>query len=187
VVDGGEGVDCPRCGTANPDDLLFCQKCNAFLLDGVPEPEPPTFQPAAEGLVRCRACGAESALGTVFCPTCGKLLYDSAATDEGQCIGSRVAPRSGGVATSGPGKQPEEPQPRRCPACGGPVRPHQAQCSRCGARATAMARPEDRALVPDTDSGEGDDRSAWNSAMRGCNRIGTVLEIVTFLRSLFSK
>jgi len=180
-------VNCPRCGTANPDDLLFCQECNAFLLDGAPEPEPPTFQPAAEGLVRCRACGAESALGTVFCPTCGKLLYDSSATDEGVSIGAGVASRSEGAATSESGEQPGEPQPRRCPACGGPVYPHQAQCSRCGARATAMARPEDRAPVLDTNSGEGDDNSAWNSTMRGCNGIATVLEIVDFLCSLFSK
>jgi len=180
-------VDCPRCGTANPDDLLFCQKCNAFLLDGAPEPEPPAFQPAAEGLVRCRACGAESTLGTVFCPTCGKLVFESSATDEGVGIGAGVDSPSKGAATSESGEQPGEPQPRRCPACGGPVYPHQAQCSRCGARATALAQPEDQALALDANTGEGDDNRAWNSAMRGCNRIGTVLEIFFFLRSLFSK
>jgi Double zinc ribbon len=180
-------VNCPRCGTANPDDLLFCQECNAFLLEGAPEPGPPTFQPAAEGLVRCRACGAESALGTVFCPTCGKLLFESSAADEGASIGAGVDLPSRGAAAGESGEQPGEPQPRRCPACGGPVYPHQAQCSRCGAHATALARPEERAPVLDSYSGEGDDHRAFNSAMRGCNRIGALLEIFFFLRSLFSK
>jgi len=135
-------VNCPRCGTANPDDLLFCQECNAFLLDGAPEPEPPTFQPAAEGLVRCRACGAESALGTVFCPTCGKLLYDSSATDEGVSVGAGGCVALGGRCNLRVRRAARRASARRCPACGGPVYPHQAQCSRCGARARPWPGPK---------------------------------------------
>src|SRR5262245_52558637 len=49
-------MDCPQCGSANPEGKSFCGDCGGRL------PQ------------RCQVCGSESALGKKFCGDCGAPL-----------------------------------------------------------------------------------------------------------------
>lgn len=48
---------CPKCGTQNPADGKFCQRCGNKL--------------TVENAARCSKCGAAVAAGAKFCPECG--------------------------------------------------------------------------------------------------------------------
>lgn len=51
-------MNCPFCGTANPDDSVFCKKCGRRM----------------SGSVTCPACGATSPADGDFCTHCGARL-----------------------------------------------------------------------------------------------------------------
>lgn len=51
-------MNCPFCGTANPDDSVFCKKCGRRM----------------SGSVTCPACGATSPADGDFCTRCGARL-----------------------------------------------------------------------------------------------------------------
>ena len=51
-------MNCPFCGTANPDDSVFCKKCGRRM----------------SGTVTCPACGAASPADGDFCTHCGARL-----------------------------------------------------------------------------------------------------------------
>ena len=51
-------MNCPFCGTANPDDSVFCKKCGRKM----------------SGTVTCPACGATSPADGDFCTRCGARL-----------------------------------------------------------------------------------------------------------------
>jgi class 3 adenylate cyclase/predicted ATPase len=63
-------MDCPQCGSANPEDHNYCGAC------GSPLP------------LHCKACGSEST-GKKFCGNCGAALTGSAGAEERQTAGSR--------------------------------------------------------------------------------------------------
>ena len=51
-------MNCPFCGTANPDDSVFCKKCGRRM----------------SGSVTCPACRATSPADGDFCTHCGARL-----------------------------------------------------------------------------------------------------------------
>jgi len=51
-------VACPKCGTANPADAKFCNKCGTNL----------------GGSIKCAECGTENPIGAKFCNSCGTKL-----------------------------------------------------------------------------------------------------------------
>jgi Double zinc ribbon/Adenylate and Guanylate cyclase catalytic domain len=59
-------MDCPSCGSANPEGKKFCGEC------GAPLP------------LRCGACGAGNPHGNKFCGECGAKLASGASTASGQ-------------------------------------------------------------------------------------------------------
>jgi class 3 adenylate cyclase/predicted ATPase len=66
-------VDCPKCGSANPDDRRYCVKCGAAVV------------------LRCGGCGAENAPTSIFCGDCGATLSRperSAAGDQASGLGA---------------------------------------------------------------------------------------------------
>ncbi len=56
-----QAVNCPACGTSNPDRARFCMSCGAGLSPG------------------CPSCGAENPPGAKFCIECGTTLGGAAA------------------------------------------------------------------------------------------------------------
>ena len=52
---------CPRCGTANLDDSVFCTECGTNLE------------------ARCSACGADNPPASHFCRKCGEAIAESPA------------------------------------------------------------------------------------------------------------
>ncbi len=66
---------CPKCGRANPTDVLYCGQCGNKLAS--PEPEP---EPKAEEAGFCPQCGKNLPKGVAFCPFCGKSLYNALKT-----------------------------------------------------------------------------------------------------------
>ena len=136
-------MNCPRCGAANPDNSVFCRECAAPMEENVREPQAPAPAVAAEGVVRCRTCGAENAAGAVFSPTCrGVLGAPTAGQGTAGSLPSELKPRSEQVAAPRPVGHPDRPLPKRCPFCGGPIYPEQIRCSRCGESVLTLAALE---------------------------------------------
>lgn len=51
-------MQCPKCGTQNPEEAKFCSSCGIRL----------------DGKVACPSCGHECDSEAYFCPSCGKQL-----------------------------------------------------------------------------------------------------------------
>lgn len=52
-------LNCPSCGSRNPEGVKFCQECGAKL---------------AQSKAVCTSCGEENPPGTRFCGNCGKQM-----------------------------------------------------------------------------------------------------------------
>lgn len=75
-------MDCPGCGSANPEGKGFCGEC------GAPLP------------LHCAACGAENPPGKKFCGDCGAALTDAARAPVA-ATESKPGARSGEAAAQG--------------------------------------------------------------------------------------
>ena len=57
----GESVECPECGTENPDGAKFCSECGTDLT-------------SETQTIVCPKCGHENVAGVKFCNECGESL-----------------------------------------------------------------------------------------------------------------
>ena len=57
-------IPCPHCGSPNPHNGKFCQKCGKEL---VIRPEPVTSK-------KCENCNSENTISAAFCSKCGNKL-----------------------------------------------------------------------------------------------------------------
>ena len=128
---------CPKCGRANPTDVLYCGQCGNKLAS--PEPKE---EPKAEESGFCPQCGKNLPKGVAFCPFCGKSLYNALKTafDTFSSASSSPAPAAYEPA---PAEEPtaedgaptaEEPElkTRICPSCGATNKATAVFCSQCG-------------------------------------------------------
>src|SRR3712207_9085777 len=83
-------MECPSCGSANPEGKKFCGDC------GAPLP------------VRCAACGAENPSGKRFCGDCGAALTGSAQAPAATGASTPAAPRVIEPSTQRPAPRSEE-------------------------------------------------------------------------------
>lgn len=61
---------CVRCGTENPDEKRWCEKCLAAL----PESDMQEQRQETPVVCFCKSCGTALAESTLFCPNCGKKV-----------------------------------------------------------------------------------------------------------------
>ena len=98
-------INCPKCGAANPDHNLFCDRCDTML--------PPSGGGRAAGGLRCPMCGKVNPEGSVTCGSCG----------------ARLAPITGSLAQEPP-SAPARPAPAETPAVRKAAAPPPAPASR---------------------------------------------------------
>ena len=81
-------MDCPSCGSANPEAKKFCGAC------GAPLP------------VCCAACGAENPPGKRFCGDCGAALTGSVQALEAAGVSRPAAPQVAEASALPPAPSP---------------------------------------------------------------------------------
>ncbi len=144
-------MNCPNCGTQQPNGIVFCDSCGASLSQAEPvvqqqQPYPMNAKTvvapgdggaAVANNANCPSCGAAVVAGSAFCDNCGSSLAQQQPSPQ--------------PAHQPPQQQPQQhPQPQQlppqyvqqyaqqpaqhtCSSCGSTLTPDSTFCDMCGA------------------------------------------------------
>jgi len=139
---------CPHCGSGQPTDAVFCDKCGTALApiavntvsngnaeaNPIIEKEPTATDFKAvveqqEEFIICERCGNKLELGSLFCDSCGNKISPTAKSDSVLDAEESLEQESIPVMTD---SNPIEAKKTVCPKCGNILEDGSVFCDQCG-------------------------------------------------------